>query len=292
MAAFLASPKRITSTFLFFTFNLHPPVSSKNPIGIFDSGVGGLTVANAIVRSLPNEEIIYFGDTAHLPYGDKSADAIRYFSLRISKFLLEQDCKMIVVACNSASSAAYHVLVDFFKGQALFVNVVDPLVEKVAGKRYRKVGVIATKATVQSGMYERQLRALQPDLEIASLATPLLAPMIEEGYVHNEISHAVLQSYLSHPSLQGIDALLLACTHYPLIRPDIEAFFEGKVEIFDSTDVVVSAVRQRLGSKNLLNEQKPQRPHRFYVSDYTSSFESTTRLFYKEEIALEHCPIW
>ncbi len=271
---------------------MHPPVSSKNPIGIFDSGVGGLTVANAIVRSLPNEEIIYFGDTAHLPYGDKSADAIRYFSLRISKFLLEQDCKMIVVACNSASSAAYHVLVDFFKGQALFVNVVDPLVEKVAGKRYRKVGVIATKATVQSGMYERQLRALQPDLEIASLATPLLAPMIEEGYVHNEISHAVLQSYLSHPSLQGIDALLLACTHYPLIRPDIEAFFEGKVEIFDSTDVVVSAVRQRLGSKNLLNEQKPQRPHRFYVSDYTSSFESTTRLFYKEEIALEHCPIW
>lgn len=151
-------------------------VTPHSPIGIFDSGIGGLTVANAIVQFLPGEEIIYFGDTAHLPYGDKSADAIRYYSLRISKFLLEQQCKMIVVACNSASSAAYHVLVDFFKGQTLFVNVVDPLVEEVARKRYRKVGIIATKATVQSGMYERQLRALQPDLEIASLATPCWPP--------------------------------------------------------------------------------------------------------------------
>jgi glutamate racemase len=264
---------------------------NNRPIGIFDSGIGGLTVANAIVQALPREEIIYFGDTAHLPYGDKSADAIRYYSLRISKFLLEQDCKMIVVACNSASSAAYHVLVDFFRGQALFVNVVDPLAEAVARKGFHKVGIIATKATVQSGMYERQLRALQPDLEIASLATPLLAPMIEEGYVHNEISQAVLRSYLGHASLQGIDALLLACTHYPLIRPEIETFFEGKVEIFDSTDVVAMAVQQRLGAKNLLSEEK-RRPHRFFVSDYTPSFESTTRLFYQEEIALEHCAIW
>ncbi len=268
-----------------------PTVTPHSPIGIFDSGIGGLTVANAIVQFLPDEEIIYFGDTAHLPYGDKSADAIRYYSLRISKFLLEQQCKMIVVACNSASSAAYHVLVDFFKGQTLFVNVVDPLVEEVARKRYRKVGIIATKATVQSGMYERQLRALQPDLEIASLATPLLAPMIEEGYVHNEISHAVLQSYLSHPSLQDIDALLLACTHYPLIRPEIEDFFGKNVQVYDSTDVVARAVKERLASKSLLNPQK-QHNHRFFVSDYTSSFEHTTRLFYREEIALEHCPIW
>lgn len=268
-----------------------PTVTPRSPIGIFDSGIGGLTVANAIVQYLPEEEIIYFGDTAHLPYGDKSADAIRYYSLRISKFLLEQQCKMIVVACNSASSAAYHVLVDFFKGQTLFVNVVDPLVEEVARKRYRKVGIIATKATVQSGMYERQLRALQPDLEIASLATPLLAPMIEEGYVHNEISQAVLQSYLSHPSLQDIDALLLACTHYPLIRPEIEDFFGKKVQVYDSTDVVVRAVKERLDSKSLLNPQK-QHSHRFFVSDYTASFEHTTRLFYREEIALEHCPIW
>ncbi|MCB9282606.1 MAG: glutamate racemase [Lewinellaceae bacterium] len=266
-------------------------ISPSSPIGIFDSGIGGLTVANAIVKALPREQIIYFGDTAHLPYGDKSADAIRYYSLRISKFLLEQQCKMIVVACNSASSAAYHVLVDFFRGQALFVNVVDPLVEAVAKKGYHKVGIIATKATVQSGMYERQLHSLQPDLEIASLPTPLLAPMIEEGYVHNEISQAVLHSYLSHPSLQGIDALLLACTHYPLIRSEIEEFFGGKVHIYDSTDVVTAAVEQRLGSKNLLSNTTPQ-AHRFFVSDYTSSFESTTRLFYQKELHLEHCPIW
>ena len=268
-----------------------PSVTANSPIGIFDSGIGGLTVANAIVKALPGEQIIYFGDTAHLPYGDKSADAIRYYSLRISKFLLEQDCKMIVVACNSASSAAYHVLVDFFRGQTLFVNVVDPLVEAVARQPYQKVGIIATKATIQSSMYERQLRSLHPDLEVASLATPLLAPMIEEGYVHNEISQAVLNSYLSHPSLEGIDALLLACTHYPLIRPDIEAFFEGKVHIYDSTDVVASAVQQRLKTKNLLSETAGE-GHRFFVSDYTPSFESTTRLFYQEELHLEHYPIW
>jgi glutamate racemase len=115
--------------------------------------------------------------------------------------------------------------------------------------------------------------------------------MIEEGYVHNEISHAVLQSYLSHSSLQGIDALLLACTHYPLIRPEIENFFGKNVQVFDSTDVVARAVKERLASKSLLNPQK-QHNHRFFVSDYTASFENTTRLFYREEIALEHCPIW
>ena len=112
----------------------------NQPIGIFDSGIGGLTVANAIHHFLPNERLIYFGDTVHLPYGDKSADAIRYYCLRISKFLLEQDCKMIVIACNSASSAAYDMLLDFFEGKVLFVNVVDPLVQAVVSEGYKNVG--------------------------------------------------------------------------------------------------------------------------------------------------------
>jgi len=263
----------------------------NQPIGVFDSGIGGLTVANAIIKHLPEEEIIYFGDTFHLPYGDKSADTIRYYSLKIVKFLLERNCKMIVVACNSASSAAYDVLLDFFKGQALFVNVVDPLVEAVTKEKYNHVGVIATKATILSGVYKSKLQKIQPDLKVTSMATPLLVPIIEEGYFNDNISEAVIEKYLSDKSFEGIQSLLLACTHYPLIHKNIETFFSGKVSVFDSTDVVAEVVRKKLLKKDLLNNRKSN-PHHFFVSDYTKSFEETTRIFYKEKIHLERCSIW
>ncbi len=263
----------------------------RQPIGVFDSGIGGLTVANAIIKHLPNEELIYFGDTAHLPYGDKSADAIRYYSLKIVKFLLEQNCKLIVVACNSASSAAYHVLLEFFAGQALFVNVVDPLVETVRQHHFSKVGVIATKATIQSGVYQEKLREAQPDLDLTAMATPLLVPMIEEGYHDDNISEAIISKYLSDPRFENIEALLLACTHYPLIRNHIEDYFNQKIRVFDSTDIVAKVIQHYLIQRDLLNPGR-QGPHRFCVSDYTQSFEETTRLFYREKIELEHCPIW
>lgn len=266
-------------------------LDANQPIGVFDSGIGGLTVANAIHRCLPEEQLIYFGDTAHLPYGDKSADAIRYYCLKIAKFLVDRQCKMIVVACNSASSAGYKVLLEFFKQQSLFVNVVDPLVAAVAGQPFRKVGLIATKATVHSGMYQAQLSHLNPELEVAALPTPLLAPMIEEGLLHNKVSRTVLETYLSDPALKDIEALMLACTHYPLIRDDIDRFYQHGVAIFDSTDVVAGEVRKRLAQRGLLSAKRRE-PHSFYVSDYTQSFEDTTRLFYKEKIHLEYCPIW
>ncbi len=266
----------------------HP---KHQPIGVFDSGIGGLTVANAIIRHLPNEQLLYFGDSAHLPYGDKSADAIRYYCLKIVKFLLDKQCKMIVIACNSASSAAYPLLIDFFAGQTLFVNVVDPLVEAVVGRQFKKIGVIATKATIHSDTYRLKLIEQQPKLEVASLATPLLAPMIEEGYFHNQISKVIIDNYLSDPSLKDIDALLLACTHYPLIRPHIEQYFGERVQVFDSTDVVAKKVKQKLEKEDLLNDQASP-PHRFFVSDYTPAFEETTRIFYRQRVQLEHCPLW
>ncbi len=263
----------------------------KQPIGVFDSGIGGLTVANAINRHLPNEEIIYFGDTAHLPYGDKSVDAIRYYCLKIVKFLLERDCKMIVIACNSASSAAYNTLVDFFPGETIFVNVVDPLVAGVVDKGYQKVGIIATKATIRSNVYQRKLREQQPELQVAALATPLLAPMIEEGYFDNRVSQVVIESYLSNEAFEGIEALLLACTHYPLIRMDIAAFFGKGVEVLDSTLFTIGDIKNKLRNRDLLNDGK-KNAHQFYVSDYTQSFEETTRLFYNEHLQLDHYPIW
>lgn len=263
----------------------------SQPIGVFDSGIGGLTVANALTQRLPQEEIIYLGDTAHLPYGDKSADAIRYYCLRISKFLLEKNCKMIVIACNSAASAAYEVLVDFFQGQALFVNVVDPLVEHTVQQDFKKVGVIATKATIRSDVYRMKLLEKKPELLVHSLATPLLVPMIEEGYMHNTISEAIIANYLSDEGFADIEALLLACTHYPLIKSNIAAFFNNGIHVFDSTDVAVQQVEKKLAQYQLLNDKK-RHPHQFYVSDYTHSFEETTKLFYDEKIELQHCSIW
>lgn len=263
----------------------------EQPIGIFDSGIGGLTVANAIHHFMPQERLIYFGDTAHLPYGDKSADAIRYYCLRISKFLLEQNCKMIVIACNSASSAAYDMLLDFFEGKALFVNVVDPLVNAVIKKDYRNVGVIATKATINSSIYRNKIKTLNQKVKVNQLATPLLAPMIEEGFYSGNISKSVIENYLSHPDLDNIDSLLLACTHYPLIKNEINEYYKGKVDILDSTDVVKDEVYRILSEENLL-AKKRQGEDSFYVSDFTNSFEQTAKNFYGEELKLEAMHIW
>lgn len=266
-------------------------LEKHQPIGIFDSGIGGLTVANAILAHLPQESLIYFGDTAHLPYGDKSADAIRYYCLKIAKFLMEKNCKMIVVACNSASSVGYEVLLEFFQEQILFVNVVDPLVQVASQQSFQKIGVIATKATINSGVYQQKLKENCPQMEVAAMATPLLAPMIEEGFVQNKISAVVLDAYLGSPHLQGIEALLLACTHYPLIKSDIEEYYHQQVKVFDSGDLVAQIVSKKLQEHDLLNtNQKPQ--HDFYISDYTSSFEDTARRFYANDVHLEYCNIW
>ncbi len=255
------------------------------PIGVFDSGIGGLTVARAITDRLPNERIIYFGDTVHLPYGDKSADAIKFYSLKIARFLLGKGCKMIVIACNSASSAAYEVLLEFFEN-TLFVNVVDPLIERVVAQQHQRIGVIATKATISSGIYQKQLQAQLPDATVKALATPLLVPMIEEGYCQNNITDAVLKQYLSDPSMNDLDALLLACTHYPLVRKQIEAYLGSSVQVYDSTDVVALAVEQQLKQKQLLSTA-PNQAHTFFVSDYTAAFAQTAQQFYGTDISLQ-----
>lgn len=260
-------------------------------IGIFDSGIGGLTVANAIQKLLPDEHLIYFGDTIHLPYGDKSADAIRFYCLKISKFLLEQNCKMIVIACNSASSAAYNLLLDFFDGKTLFVNVVDPLVQAVVDQGYENIGVIATKATVRTNIYRDKIKHQRQSVTVHQLATPLLAPMIEEGFYQGNISHSVIDTYLSVPEFRSLDVLLLACTHYPLIKSEIEAYLDHKVAVLDSTDVVAASVRDTLAANNLLAHQRTKE-NEFYVSDFTQSFEDTAKVFYGEEIELKTANIY
>lgn len=262
-----------------------------DPIGIFDSGVGGLTVANAIHKLLPKERLIYFGDTAHLPYGDKSADAIRHFSVAISQHLLDQGCKAIVVACNSASTAAYTELKSFLKDKAILVEVVQPLVNHVYRKRPKKVGIIATNATIKSGVYQSAIRYALPESIIIDKATPLIVPMIEEGIVHGEISEAILKNYLDVAEFQDLDVLLLACTHYPLVHDAIQKQLPN-VEVIDSTQVTAHALKEALLEGSLLTSKPAEAPNAFYVSDYTATFETNAKLFFGEGVHLVEKNIW
>jgi glutamate racemase len=261
--------------------------TTHRPIGVFDSGIGGLTVAHAISCLLPNEQIIYFGDTAHLPYGDKSKDLIRSYSSDITNFLLHhQHCKCIVIACNTASAAAYEYLRDTHKGNVPIFNVIDPIIESVvADESIKHVGIIATKTTILSGVYQEKLFRRRPSLTFSALATPLLAPMIEEGFYNNNISQTVIHNYLEQPELKNIDALILGCTHYVMIKKEINEFYGGKVKLFDSTDIVATKLKAILEKENLLTVQ-PLGENLFYVSDYTEPFEQAAKAFYGKAIHL------
>ncbi len=264
----------------------------RRPIGIFDSGIGGLTVAHAIKKLLPDENMIYFGDTAHLPYGDKSEAAIQAFSVRIANILLKKSCKVIVIACNSASSAAYELLKEYVRRDTYIINVIDPMVSLVARDfQGRHLGLIGTKRTVQSGVYARKIDDSNKGITLQSLATPLLAPMIEEGFFNNQISHEIIAQYLSDPVLQDIEGLILACTHYPLIKKEINEYYQGRIRILDSSEVVAQALQDYLRNEDLLNQEPGAEDH-FLVSDYTESFESSARMFFHQTVQLEKHQLW
>ena len=255
------------------------------PIGIFDSGIGGLTIANAVKKALSNESILYFGDTEHLPYGEKSSEAIQQFSKRITEFLVKKECKLIIIACNTASSVAYDIVKQTAKGVPV-INVIDPVVRHVANHCQNcHIGVIGTKGTTNSQVYPKKLRILNSKADVTSLATPLLAPMIEEGFFNDQLSETVIESYLSSSQLADIDKLILACTHYPLIQKAIQKYYDGKVDIIDSASQIAVAVRELLEKESLLSNQEPK--YQFFVSDYTDSFEKSAKIFFHEEIHLE-----
>ncbi len=263
----------------------------KQPIGIFDSGVGGLTVAHAVKQLLPGENLIYFGDTAHLPYGDKSAESIKYYSRRITEFLLEHDSKVVLVACNSASASAFDTLKKEFKNKTILIDVIDPVVEYISSRDFKKIGVIGTKRTISSGTYESKVKERSPSTTVVSLATPLLVPMIEEGFIFDDISNAIIRAYLSDQSLAGIQALILGCTHYPIIKNQISKIFNFNVEVVDSARMVATILRNVLESKGLLNDSGKVKDL-FFVSDYTPYFEKIAKMFFEGEINLKKADIW
>lgn len=266
-------------------------IMKNSPIGIFDSGIGGLTVAHAITKVLPNENIIYFGDTKHLPYGEKSKEAIQSFSRKIIKFLLEKKCKTIVIACNSASSVADKSVYRISEITPIY-NVIDPVVNEVIKvcSNYN-IGVIGTKATIGSGIYESKIKSECSTSNVISLATPLLAPMIEEGFINEKISNTVIANYLANPALKKIDHLILACTHYPLIHKEIDEYYQGGVNVIDSANIVAIHISNELKRKHLLN-YSTKTEHHFYVSNYTKSFEKSAQFFFQENIKLEEVTLF
>jgi glutamate racemase len=264
-------------------------MNPKAPIGIFDSGMGGLTVARAIARLLPNEQLIYFGDTMHLPYGEKTPATIQHYSLGITRFLENEGCKAIVIACNTASAVAYEAVKE--AAHVPVFNVLDPVIRHVAHLPISKVGVIGTRATIRANVYASGIAQANPKQEVVSMATPLLVPIIEEGFAETEISRAIISSYLSDARFVEAGALILGCTHYPILQKEFEAYFGPKVNIVDTPRIVAEDVAKRLFDLGLLAAVRNGENH-FYTSELSDSFHALAQRFFGLNVQLEERNIW
>ncbi len=272
-------------------FSFFYTMQTNQPIGIFDSGVGGLTIAKAISEVLPHENIIYFGDTAHLPYGEKSAEAIIGYSIGIAEFLLSKGAKCIVMACNSASAVAYNTLVERFPDTPIY-NVIDPVAEWVGDKGYSLVSIIGTRATIGSNIYAEKITKHSPTALVKSKATPLLVPIIEEGLAQSSIAKETIDHYLKADDVNPMQALILGCTHYPLMKNQIKKSLSADTEIIDSPKLVANRVHSELSEKEMLNPSHESGKSEFYISDYTLTFERIAQYFFGTSISLSEKNIW
>jgi glutamate racemase len=225
-------------------------MSDSRPIGVFDSGIGGLTVVKALRDLLPNEKIFYLGDTARVPYGGKSASTVERYSLEIADILIEENAKIVVVACNTASSVALGKLEE--RLPVPVTGVIRPGARAaIAATQNDRIGVIGTRATIKSGAYERELRTLDADVQISSRACPLLVPLIEEGWLEDQLTDRVIARYLEPLVHEGIDTLVLGCTHYPLLIEAISRAVGDAVTLVDSAHNCAATVQELLDQKGL-----------------------------------------
>jgi len=255
-------------------------MSNSRPIGIFDSGVGGLTVLKEVMRILPDEKIIYFGDTARVPYGPKSKETILKFSMENILFLLKHNVKLIIIACNTASSVALAVLEQNFK--LPIIGVIKPgAQEAVRLTKNNRIGVIGTRTTIKSTAYKRRIKKIAPDIQVYSQACPLFVPLVEEGWLNTKITKDIVKSYLEPLKKQRIDTLVLGCTHYPLLKPVIKRVLGPNVHLVDSAKQVAKQAYYILKEASMLSDQRERfgpRVH-FYVSDEPENFASLGRQF-------------
>lgn len=245
------------------------------PVGVFDSGVGGLTVAREIMRQIPNEKIIYFGDTARVPYGSKSQDTIIRYSRQIVRFLQQQNVKAIVVACNTASAYALDALEQEI--DIPIIGVIKPGA-KVAAEATRngKIGVIGTEGTIGSGIYPEYIQNLKPEAKVTGKACPLFVPLVEEGLLEDPVTDEIATRYLSELKDIGIDTLILGCTHYPLIRSTLGRIMGPDVTLVNPAYETAVSLRNLLAEHGLLNDKKPglgENRYQFYVSDAADKFK-------------------
>lgn len=256
-------------------------------IGIFDSGIGGLTVVREFMQHLPGYDIIYFGDTARTPYGSKSPGTVVEYARQNTEFLLEHGARIIVMACNTASSVATDTLVQSYDVPVF--EVVTPAVElAVQATRYGRIGVIGTRATINSGIYEKKILQLAPQARVYSRACPLFVPLVEEGWIQRPETAMIVKKYLHPLKVRRIDTLILGCTHYPLLKETIQRKIGKQVRVIDSSVAITRKVREFLDRHSELDQSlSRKRIQRFFVSDVTPQFEKTAQELLKTRIRLE-----
>ncbi len=247
------------------------------PIGVFDSGVGGLTVVKELIRQMPGESLIYFGDTARVPYGIKSQETVIRFSIENILFLLKQDVKLICVACNTVSSFALPVIKNHFK--IPIVGVITPAIrEAVYATQNKKIGVIGTRGTISSHAYENEIKYLDPEIKVTALSCPLFVPFAEEGLLSGSAVEEVAANYLKPLKDARVDTVILGCTHYPLLKPVIRKILGDKVKLIDSAKQVAIEVKKILSAEGALSNSRNGK-HHFYVSDNPEWFTGLAKRF-------------
>ena len=257
-------------------------IKNNQPIGVFDSGLGGLTVVKQIVKCLPHENIVYFGDTARVPYGTKSKASIVRFSKENTKILLKHKVKAVVVACNSSSAYALKEIKKIFKGPV--IGVIEPGASGAIDKtNNERIGVIATSATVASKAYPQAIKKKNNRIKVYQQACPLFVPIIEEGWSNKPVTKTVAREYLKGLKKQKVDTLILGCTHYPLIK-NILAKVDSKIKLIDSAQMVARSLKENLIGNNLLSTSKRKGKQVFLVSDKPQDFKRIAKGFLGQEI--------
>ena len=253
------------------------------PIGVFDSGLGGLTVAHAIMRRLPHERLVYFGDTARVPYGPKSPDTVRRYSREIAAFLLDQGVKAVVVACNTATAHALPMLRDELDVPVL--GVVEPGARAaVRASKTGRIGVIATEGTIRSGAYVRAIEQASRDAHVTALACPLFVPLVEEGWTNHEATRLIAREYLEPFVERGVDTLVLGCTHYPLLKPLIGDVVGRGVRLIDSAEETAADTARMLDEQGLASSSSTEGDYRFVASDDPQQFLALGQRFLGDAI--------
>lgn len=252
----------------------------NRPIGFFDSGLGGLTSVHELHEKLPNEKVIYFGDTARTPYGSKSPDTIREFATQIVDFLVSKDVKMIIIACNTVTAMALDLLRERYPDIPI-LGVIEPTVRKVVNDGCSKVGVIATKATIGSDVYGKSIKEMNPDIEVYSKACPAIVPLVEEGFIDDKVMELLVQEYMDDFVRENdFNNLILGCTHYPLVAGHFKKLYP-EITLYNSSAEVVNEAAQILEERDMLAGNSDLND-RYYASDLSDNFIAMTDLLCKD----------